>query len=110
VASPDRFGADNVGIGAIGGRNVSIHLLQITVSIERWYGEADRGPDGLPCTDDDPKLYDAFYDLPLQLSLAGPQPCPGDSNGDDRVTIDEIVAAVNSALRQCPPSILSFVP
>jgi cysteine-rich repeat protein len=111
VVSPEQFGPGNVGIGSLGGQNVSIHLLRITVSVERWYGEADRGPDGLPCTDDDPKLdRTPPYDLQLQLSLAVPEPCAGDSDGDGKVTIDEIIAAVHNGLTQCPLTPLSVVP
>ncbi len=111
VVSPDRFGPGNVGVGSIGGESVSIHLLRMTVSVKRWYGEADRGADGIPCTDDDPKLdATSVYELPLQLSLAVPEPCAGDSDGDGKVTIDEIIAAVNNALTQCPLTPLSVVP
>jgi cysteine-rich repeat protein len=111
VASPDRFGPGNVGVGSIGGANVSIHLLRMSVAVQRWYGEADRGPDGIPCTDDDPKLYPStVYELPLELSLSVPEPCAGDSDGDGKVTIDEIIAAVHNSLTQCPLSPLAVVP
>jgi hypothetical protein len=38
----------------------------------------------------------------LAARTAAAQPCPGDLNCDQHVTIDEIVTAVNSALNECP--------
>lgn len=52
----------------------------------------------------------AFPRLPPQLSLSSPRPtptmtpapCPGDLNGDRKVTIAEVVRIVRSALNGCP--------
>jgi hypothetical protein len=42
--------------------------------------------------------------LPLPTPTATPvAPCLGDGNGDDQVTIEELVGAVNNALSGCPP-------
>jgi hypothetical protein len=35
---------------------------------------------------------------------AGAAPCPGDLNGDEMVTVDELVIAVTAALNGCPPA------
>lgn len=44
----------------------------------------------------------------LAAALCTSQPalatCPGDLNGDGRVTIDEVITIVQSALRGCPPT------
>ncbi|HVO24806.1 MAG TPA: DUF1566 domain-containing protein [Candidatus Margulisiibacteriota bacterium] len=40
----------------------------------------------------------------LAVRTAVAQPCPGDLNCDQRVTIDEILTAVNAALSGCPAS------
>lgn len=43
-------------------------------------------------------LLGAAVYLLLPLGTAGAQPCPGDCNGDGRVTVDELVVAVRIAL------------
>lgn len=42
-------------------------------------------------------------------SAAPAQPCPGDLNGDGRVTVDEILVSVNHALNGCPQPAARFV-
>lgn len=46
-------------------------------------------------------LFSMFFVQAARTALAGP--CPGDLNGDDAVTVDELVRAVNSALIGCGP-------
>lgn len=102
VASPDRFGPGNVGVGTLGGADTSNNVLSVLITVERWYGGADLGPDGQPCTDDDPGLAaDRVTDRTFTLSLGTPV-CCGDCNGDGRVTIDEVVRVANESLRGCP--------
>lgn len=45
----------------------------------------------------------------LWSGVAVAQSCPGDLNGDNQVTVEEILSTVNSALSTCPPPALRFV-
>jgi len=106
VPADELFGPGNVGRGTLGLALGSANILDVTVLLQEWLDpingtEVALGPDGIPCTDDDPGLANATVaQVPVKLALA--PLCNGDANVDGQVTVDEIIGAVNNALSGCP--------
>lgn len=96
------YGPRNVGAGVVACADAP-NTLQANLTLQTWIirggcapGDPDDGPDGRPCTSDDPGLQKATA---AQADFA----CSGDCNGDGEVTIDEVLQAVGFALDGTPP-------
>jgi len=108
IVPPDqRYGPGNVGTGGFQRMPGSINILTVRLFVQEWMdpfgpggSQPDVGADGEPCTDDDPGLAQTGgFEEELNLSIP---PCVGDANGDHRVTVDELVQAVDNGLNGCP--------
>lgn len=96
------YGPDNVGAGSVGCADAP-YTLRADLTLQIWAipggcdpGRPADGPDGYPCTDDDPGRQIASV---AQADFA----CAGDCDGDGVVTIDELLRAVTFALHGDPP-------
>jgi hypothetical protein len=109
VPASGEFGSGNVGSGTFPPIAASFNIRIVHVQLERWlnvFPGDQTGPDGVRCTEDDPGR-DARTTYQTDFTLALRVGCDGDLNGDRRVTVDELVAAVGNALNGCPHSPIS---
>jgi hypothetical protein len=97
AANPIAYGPGNVGIGMIGCSDAP-ELMRVELTLQSWVidsgcepGHPDDGPDGVPCTQDDPGRQNAPAS---EVQFA----CSGDCNRDGTVTVDELLRAVSVAL------------
>jgi len=107
VVSSDRYGPGNVGIGVLGCADAP-RTLAADLTLRTWVvvpgcepGQPDDGPDGQPCTMDDPARNSAAT-FDASLSLMGT--CVGDCNSDQMVTVDELIVLIDIARGESPLS------
>ena len=101
VPNAPKYGVDNVGVGLLDCSEAQ-GVLRAYLTVRWWVlangcdsGTADAGPDGKPCTGDDP----SFQHATTQEALFA---CVGDCAQDGAVTIDDLVRGVNIALGSAP--------
>ncbi len=106
VVPPDEhFGPGNVGLGTRGTDFAPRNALNVRAYMQQWVDPlvgttVDVGVDGVPCTEDDPAYSTATVSENM-LTIPLPPTCNGDANADGKVTVDEIITAVNNALDGC---------
>ncbi len=101
IVNSEIYGPDNVGVCLVDCANAP-DTLRVHLDLQIWMlsggclsGTAEAGPDGQPCTSDDPSLQTATSQ---EVQFA----CPGDCAQDGAVTVDDVVQGVNIALGTTP--------
>lgn len=96
------LGPGNISIGLLGEVGQSVNILSVSMRTQEWVNPlADPGGDERHCSADDPGLSAALF-LSRNLRLSLRIGCPGDTDHDGAVTVDDLVQGTRHAINGCP--------